>query len=121
MRSSPIFVFAGLFAAAGIAIGAGDPGKPKVRYSAVEPIVKTKCLSCHNDKRHPEKVDLSSYAALMKSGEHKPIVVAGRPEKSSFYLYVDGEKQPRMPFKAAPLTPKEIAKIRAWISGGAAK
>jgi hypothetical protein len=98
------------------AAGTG-PHHPK--YKAVSAILQAKCVSCHNDNRHAEKVNLSTYAKLMASGEHGPIVIAGKPEKSNLVRYVNGEKQPRMPFKQAPLPPGEIATIRDWIHSGA--
>jgi len=89
------------------------------KFSAVAKITKAKCLSCHNAARHPEGVDLSSYASLMKGGEKGPLVMPGQPEKSALLLYVDGTKQPRMPFRQAPLSKGEIAAIRSWIKAGA--
>jgi len=90
-----------------------------IPYAKVAPLIKTQCLPCHNATRHPEAIDLSSLKALMKSGEHGPIVIPGHPEKSKLILYVDGEKQPRMPFKKAPLGSKDIQLLRNWISAGA--
>jgi hypothetical protein len=90
-------------------------------YAKVAPLIKAQCTSCHNAARHPEKVDLSSFQALMKSGEHGPIVVAGHPEKSKLILYVDGSKQPRMPMGKAPLSKADIAMLKKWIASGAAK
>jgi uncharacterized membrane protein len=88
-------------------------------YAKVASLIKAQCASCHNATRHPEKVDLSSYQALMKSGEHGPIVVAGHPEKSKLILYVDGTKQPRMPMGKAPLSKADIAMLKSWIASGA--
>ncbi len=106
------------------AFAAGNPpssGKAhaKVPYAKVEPLVKAKCISCHNPDRHPEEVDLSSYKATMKSGDHGPIVVPGHPEKSKFIQYVDGTKQPIMPFKGKPLSKAEVALLKKWVASGA--
>jgi uncharacterized membrane protein len=97
----------------------GKAQAKKVGYATVQPIIQAKCMSCHNDARHPEAVNLSSYEKLMKSGEHGSIVMARHPEKSKLFLYVNGAKQPRMPFQMAPLSKKEIATIKAWILAGA--
>ena len=99
------------------------PGAAKkaMPYSTIAPLIDSKCKSCHNAKKHPEAIDLSSYGALMKSGEHGPIVIAGHPEKSKLIMYVDGTKQPRMPYKTAPLKDKEITLLKQWISAGAKK
>jgi cytochrome c len=94
-------------------------GKAKISYSSVEPLIKAACTSCHNAGNHPEKVDLSSFKALMSSGEHGSIVIAGHPEKSKLILYVDGSKQPRMPFKKSPLTSAQIGSLKSWIKAGA--
>src|SRR5471030_928100 len=74
-----------------------DPKSLKAapKYKAVADLFNAKCLSCHNEKNHPEKVDLSSYKALMASGEKGPIVMAGKPDKSKLVMYIDGTKQPR--------------------------
>jgi len=93
------------------------PGKG-MPYSKIAPLIKAQCAGCHNAARHPEKVDLSSYQALMKSGEHGPIVIAGHPEKSKLIMYVDGSKQPRMPFRGAPMSKADIALLKKWIAAG---
>ena len=91
----------------------------RVPYSTVAPLIKANCESCHNAAVHPEKVDLSSYQALMHSGEHGPIVIAGHPEKSKLIMYVSGIKQPRMPFHKAPLSNSDISLLKHWIAAGA--
>jgi hypothetical protein len=92
-----------------------------VPYSVVAPIIKAQCVSCHNANRHPEAVDLSTYAAVMKSGDHGPIVVAGFPGKSKLIAYVDGTKQPRMPMGKPPLSKANLALLKKWITAGAKK
>jgi uncharacterized membrane protein len=91
----------------------------KNSFAAVNAILQAKCVSCHNDAQHPEAVNVATYAALMKSGEKGPIVVAHHPEKSKLLLYVDGTKQPRMPYKQRPLSKQEIATLRGWVKAGA--
>jgi len=107
-----------------IAIGQSPAGKRKapskrVSFATVQPIFQAKCVSCHNDARHPGDVNLSSYLKLLESGPKGGLLVAGQPDKSKLLLYVDGTKQPRMPFRQAPLSKKEIAAIRVWIAAGA--
>ena len=110
----------GWFASSGF--HAAQAHKPhRLGYSSIKPIIDAKCVGCHNDKRSPEKVNLSSYAKLLASGERGSIVSAGHPEKSKFLLYVNGAKKPRMPFNQPPLSNKEIEAIQAWIAAGAQK
>ena len=111
----------GLVAASAVAQkhpGKLPPLKP-VPYRLIASMMKFECESCHNAKKHPENVDLSSYSALMASGEKGPIVIPGHPEKSKLLLYVDGTKNPRMPFKSKPLGSAEIDLLRRWIITGA--
>lgn len=101
---------------AGSATQAKKTKPAKIPYSKVEPLLKAKCIACHNPDRHPGGVDVSTYKALMKSGS----VVAGHPEKSKLIQYVDGTKQPIMPFKGKPLSKAEITQLKNWIASGAA-
>lgn len=91
----------------------------KIPYAKVAGLIKTQCAYCHNAKSHPEKIDLSSFSALMKSGEHGPIVIAGHPEKSKLIQYIDGTKSPRMPFKKPAMATADIEQLKKWISAGA--
>ena len=114
------------FVLLGVAGAAADHSKPHaakghLTYAKVEPLIKTKCEPCHNAKAHPEAINLSSFEALMKSGEHGPIVIAGHPEKSKLIQYVDGEKKPRMPYRKPPLSGSEIGLLKQWIVDGAKK
>ncbi len=103
--------------------GPGPQGRMKSAkassYASVSGLFKAKCISCHNTKSHPEMVDLTSYAALMKSGDHGPIVIAGPPEKSKLIMHIDGTKAPRMPMGKPPLGAAEIAALKAWVKAGA--
>ncbi len=108
-----------VFALLGSGFGQHGTSGKKVGYTKVAALIKSSCVSCHNEKQHPEKVDLSSYSTLMASGEHGPIVVPGHPEKSKLIMYVDGSKQPRMPFKKAALSASDISLLKKWIAAGA--
>lgn len=110
-----------LMGAVGVGASTLSAGRmaPRHSYAAVKAIVDAHCVVCHNDAQHPEKVNLSSYEKLMKSGDKHPTVTPGHPEKSNLYLYTDGQKQPRMPLKRPPLSKKDIATIRDWIKAGA--
>jgi hypothetical protein len=96
-----------------------SPATTNTSYATVAPLIKAQCESCHNADRHPKMVDLSSYDALMKSGKHGPIVIAGDPASSKLIKSVDGEKNPRMPIGKAPLADTDIALLKQWIAAGA--
>jgi hypothetical protein len=94
-------------------------GRKPHPFSDIKPILDAKCIKCHNETRHAEGVNLSTYEALLKGGEHGSIVTPGHPEKSDLFLYVDGTKKPVMPLRSAPLEKKEIDAIKDWIKSGA--
>jgi len=82
-------------------------------------LLKAKCIGCHNDKSHPENVNLSSYKALMASGEKHKAVVPGKPEKSNLVLYIDGSHKPLMPMGGKKLPDSDIVLVKQWIKAGA--
>jgi branched-chain amino acid transport system substrate-binding protein len=62
---------------------------------------------------------MDRYEAVMKGGDHGPMVVPGKADSSLMLKMLEGKVQPLMPFGADPLPPAAIATIRAWIDGGA--
>lgn len=82
----------------------------------VLPIVERSCLNCHGSRKRSGKLDLRTYAALVKGGEGGTGVIPGNPDKSPLYETVASGQ---MPPGKAKLTAKEKETIRAWIAGGA--
>jgi mono/diheme cytochrome c family protein len=82
----------------------------------VAPLLKARCVECHNPSTRRGELDLSSPAGLRAGSESGPVFVAGEPEKSLLYeLAHRGE----MPKKGDDLSHDEVELIRAWIAGGA--
>jgi hypothetical protein len=98
----------------------GGGYKPKP-FKPVADLLRARCVSCHNQGRHPEGVDLSSYDAIMHGGRKGPIVIPGKPDQSVIVHYIDGSKNPRMPMNQKSLSGREIERIREWIRTGAGK
>jgi cytochrome c len=95
------------------------PPTADTSYASVAPVFNAHCISCHNADHHPKMVDLSSYDAVMKSGKHGPIVIAGDVADSKLIKSVDGEKTPTMPIGKPPLSDADIALLKQWIAAGA--
>ena len=119
MKTHSQFQFATLCLISIVTIATSSAQTKKISYSTVAGLIKSQCAYCHNAKSHPEKIDLSSFSGLMKSGEHGPIVIAGHPEKSKLIQYIDGTKSPRMPFKKPAMATADINLLKKWISAGA--
>jgi len=90
-----------------------------VAFADVKAIFDQSCVKCHG-AGGKGGLDLTSYATLMKGGEHGPVIVAGDPSTSTLTLALrgaGGKKQ--MPMMADPLAEDQIAKVEAWVKAGA--
>ncbi len=86
----------------------------------VMPILTKSCISCHKPDKKKGKLDMSTYAALIKGGDQGTPVKAGDPTKSILIQVVSG-KEPEMPEKGDPLTAAQIDILSRWIKEGAQK
>ena len=97
--------------------------KEPVDYTKdIYPIIENKCLVCHsgNVVDTNGKLDMSSYAKLMKGGKRGPAVVPGKSAESNLFLFCSRQKKPIMPPKSEePLTSLEVSLIKLWIDEGA--
>ncbi len=89
---------------------------------AIFPILESKCLSCHNDKKLKGKLNLSSISAMMKGGKDGPIFIAGDALQSHIIknakLPIEDKKH--MPPKGKPqLSVLELSILEQWINYGA--
>ena len=93
----------------------------------VQPILASRCFSCHGPDPEMRKaglrLDLAEYAMKKRPG-HPDAIVPGHPEKSALIKRIDS-KDPHflMPQnaqgEAKPMKPEEIAILREWIKQGA--
>ena len=84
----------------------------------VMPIFKASCLSCHKADKKKGKLDMSTYAELMKGGKQGNPVKPGDPAKSLIIEMISG-KEPEMPEKGDKLTDAQVQIISEWIKQGA--
>ncbi|MBM3981288.1 MAG: DUF1549 domain-containing protein [Planctomycetes bacterium] len=85
----------------------------------VAPLLQAKCAKCHNDgkTRKYADLDLTTPAGILKGGESGPVIVPGKPEKSSLYEKVHKGEMP--PAKKDALAAAEVETLRKWIADGA--
>ncbi len=109
-----------------VLFGAAAQEKPKAKLTYakdVAPVIKQYCLPCHlAENENPSELALDTYETLLKGGKHGETVVAGKPDKSNFYLKL----LPKPPFgKQMPrkktMTEEEIKILYDWIAQGAKK
>src|SRR5215813_10614309 len=107
-----------LFAAAAPVRAADD----EVRFNRdVRPILSNRCFKCHGPDLRKSGLDLQNFATATKklrSGDHA--IVPGDPGKSALIARItSADPGERMPSKGDPLTPQQIATLKAWIAQGA--
>src|SRR4051812_29153174 len=95
--------------------------KPVSFRQEIAPLLNRRCAACHNEENAKGRYRVDTFTRLLKPGESdEQPVVAGRPEDSELYrLLLEPDANDRMPQKADPLPPGEIALIKRWIAGGA--
>ncbi len=88
----------------------------------IEPILDTKCRSCHNDKKTKGELNMTNIEKMLKGGKNGPLWLAFDTLKSHILqrtrLPLDEKKH--MPPKGKPqLTSTELFLIKTWIAEGA--
>ena len=82
----------------------------------VAPIFSQRCLACHNARTAKGRLNMESFANLMKGGESGASVVAAKPGESLLQTMIEDHSMPK---DADPLLPDQIAIIKKWIETGA--
>ena len=85
----------------------------------VKPILRDKCLSCHNTNKKNSDLDLSSYSSLMQGGAAGAAIEVGDSGASYLYSLVAHQSEPFMPPNADKLPDESLDTIKKWIDGGA--
>jgi len=93
---------------------------PKITYDEhVKPILRQKCLACHNLDKKSADLDLSNYTSLMQGGASGAVIEEGDAESSYLYLLVTHDSEPYMPPESPKISDDMIETLRKWIDGGA--
>lgn len=87
----------------------------------IQPILKQKCYSCHNEGKQKGELIMTSIEDLMKGGEEGPIILEGNAGESPLLkrAHLPLEEKEHMPPKGKKqLTDNEIRLLEWWISTG---
>lgn len=82
------------------------------------PVLKNRCLLCHNPDQLKAGLDLSSFAALMNGGSGGAVVAAGDADGSRLFQVVSHQAEPFMPPNQPRIDDAELGVLRQWIEGG---
>src|SRR6266542_2315413 len=100
---------------------AADPKKaPKVTYDEhVLPILRDKCIGCHNQDKKRGGLVLSNYTTAMQGGSSGAAIKPGDPENSLLFKAVSHKTEPFMPPNSPRIPDAMLSVIEKWIAGGA--
>jgi hypothetical protein len=105
-----------------VAFGAGFAfaQNPDARFfdERVEPILRNRCLACHNEQLKDGGISFLDRESLLKRGRRGAAVVPGKPGESILMEVVRHDGDVRMP-PGGKLAPEEIATLAEWIERGA--
>jgi uncharacterized membrane protein len=90
--------------------------------SLIQPILNSKCISCHNSKKSKGKLVLDNFEALQKGGKNGIIIDYKNPELSEILVRIhlpENEKKHMPPKAKKQLTKAEINILSHWINLGA--
>src|SRR5216684_3192429 len=97
----------------------GSPGDHAVRDARffdrrVEPILRARCLGCHNDKLKDGGLSFAGRNSLLLGGTRGPAIVPGYPDASLLIQAVRQDGELTMP-PGGKLSAKDIAILTQWI------
>lgn len=111
--------------AASLLVGGGwyrclaDDAADRYFLDRVQPLIESRCVSCHNADKQKGGLRLDSRAAVLKGGDGGPSIVPGHPEKSLLlHAVLHTKDELKMPPKEK-LSPKDIAVLEKWVADGA--
>ena len=83
----------------------------------IRPVLISRCLKCHGEKKQEGQLRLDSQSAILKGGENGPIINVDQPDESSLLQALRYES-----FEMPPdgqLAEKTISHFEVWIRNGA--
>jgi hypothetical protein len=92
----------------------------KITYDDnVLPLLKEKCIGCHNQDKKRGGVVLNNFTKVMEGGSSGVIVKPGDPDNSPLFQSMAHKREPFMPPSSPVLPDETVALVRQWIADGA--
>jgi WD40 repeat protein len=107
-----------LIAATGIAQWPASAQQAVSFSQDIAPILREKCIICHNHITRKGGLNLETYESLINGGRRGAPVVSGKSGESLLVKFLDGSLKPQMPLGDA-LSAAEIDAFKRWIDAGA--
>jgi hypothetical protein len=115
---APVWPIALALACVSTSIRAKEPAATALQFERdVQPILAANCVKCHGGAKPKAGLDLQTRTGMLKGGESGPALVPGSAAKSLLFQMISKGEMP--PKEKARLTAEQVARVQAWIDGGA--
>ncbi len=115
-----ILIIAAIFVSAYVILQSSSTNaapQTKVSFANdVQPILQSRCGSCHMGEFVSKDLHMDSYESLMAGSQNGPVIIAGNANDS---LLVQKISSGEMPKRGPKLTPAQIQVIIDWVNAGA--
>ena len=87
----------------------------------IQPLLETRCISCHGSTKQKGNLDLSTLEATIKGGDSGPAITPGKPLESELLTRISlaHDDDDIMPPKGGPVSIEQRKQLTAWVSQGA--
>ncbi len=91
-----------------------------VQYETqIKPILKARCYACHGALKQEGGLRLDTARSIAQGGDSGPAIQPSAAAESLLLARVSADDEAeRMPPEGEPLTPEQLAMLRAWIAAG---
>ena len=99
-----------------------DVQEAKLYEDIVQPVLQTKCYSCHGPQKQKGKLRMDNPQFILKGGKNGEIVLAGKADESEMIkriLLPENDKKHMPPKQKPQLTEKETMLLHWWVQQGA--
>lgn len=95
-------------------------GKESVQFVRdLAPLIVSTCVDCHGGMQPAGRLNLTTFAGLLRGGDSGQIVSPGKPAESLLIRKLKGTAGQRMPLRKEPLDDATIQKFETWVADGA--
>jgi hypothetical protein len=86
----------------------------------IRPVLKERCFACHGTLKQRARLRLDTAALIRQGGRHGPAIKPGDATGSLLIERItEADEATRMPPQGKPLSPRQIALLKAWVQQGA--
>jgi hypothetical protein len=91
---------------------------PHFFQERIAPILRERCITCHNPSKAKGSLDLTTRQALLEGGDSGPAILPGKAAESPLIKMISG-RPPKMPRQGKPLSRAQVADFRQWVDAKA--